>query len=163
MAENSTLTIRIAEDTKTELEAASVAAGQSMTDYIIMSVRRRMAAACPTCGRDGGATVMQPPGLGPAFTAWFEGLRGTRKIALATSEPYGLRVYVGKASPNGLRDSHVEMEINVDGAYFTAHVARAHIVMWAADAEAEGFARNLLWWAYAPAAPMMHGARAGRR
>jgi len=53
MPDSPTLTIRIPVEDKNRLEQAAKQAGQSITDYVLRSIRRRMATACPACGRDG--------------------------------------------------------------------------------------------------------------
>ncbi|MBN2559488.1 MAG: DUF1778 domain-containing protein [Phycisphaerae bacterium] len=148
MPEASTLTIRIDSDLKEELEAAAKAADQSVTEFVVRSVKERMAGSCPACGRDGGGRTTLSPGLTSTFADWVTGLRASCKVAIATAGPEGHRVFVGTTGPNGLHDSHLDLEVRAGPYCVDLKVARSSIVMWARDQEADKLHRSLVPFDY---------------
>ena len=69
MGEMTTLTIRIDEDLKREIERAATAETRSVTDYMIRAALARLTPQCLTCGRS-DQSVALPPGLSPAMDAF---------------------------------------------------------------------------------------------
>ena len=66
MGEMTTLTIRIDEDLKREIERAATAETRNVTDFMIRAALARLAPQCPTCGRS-DQPGFQPPGLSTAM------------------------------------------------------------------------------------------------
>src|SRR6185503_6288558 len=66
MGDMTTLTIRIDEDLKREIERAATAETRNVTDFMIRAAMARLAPQCPACGRS-DQPGFQPPGLSPAM------------------------------------------------------------------------------------------------
>lgn len=134
MAESATLTIRISEQIKKELEKAADAATQSVTDYVLRSIQLRMAGACKACGRDAGAVVMQPPAMTEAFDEWCAQHVDAEPCLFATIEPqFGPRFYCGTFQRRDVKRSHVPMTLGgvMGGREMPAVIPRHFVVMWA--------------------------------
>jgi biotin synthase-related radical SAM superfamily protein len=100
MAETSTttLTIRIDEKLKADLEQAAKAADQSVTDYVLRAVKARMAPQCPSCGR---SEQFVSPAMSQAFTDFLAMLKKQHvQISITVQEGGERRVYTGELAYN---------------------------------------------------------------
>ena len=92
MGEMTTLTIRIDEDLKREIERAATAETRNVTDFMIRAALARLAPQCPACGRSDQPGFL-PPGLSPAMDDYlrrYKEQQSSPPITITTLE-YGTR------------------------------------------------------------------------
>lgn len=97
MAPSTTLTIRIDEELKRDIEQAAQAEGRGMTDFLIRAAKVRMASQCPTCGRSDMPGSL-PASFTPAFDTFLAEAKDrwpTVPVLLWTVHPAGAIVYRG--------------------------------------------------------------------
>lgn len=85
MGEMTTLTIRIDEDLKREIERAATAETRNVTDFMIRAALARLAPQCLTCGRS-DQPGFQPPGLSPAMDDYLRRQTGDAFSTITTLE-----------------------------------------------------------------------------
>lgn len=144
MGESPTLTIRLDEATKKRLENEAKRSDQTVTEYVTRAMKMRWEGACPTCGRDMGSAVVQPPGMTAAFTAWTEQQTSRRDespfVVLVTNEPMGNRVYAGTFYKEGIHSSYITLSVqrpeNIKDPVFIP-VMRQYIIAWHSQDTAE--------------------------
>src|SRR5215467_4299235 len=83
MGEMTTLTIRIDEDLKKEIERAATAETRNVTDFMIRAALARLAPQCLKCGRS-DQPGFQPPGLSPAMDEYLRQYKEQQKSAPVT-------------------------------------------------------------------------------
>jgi len=147
---DSNLTLRMSDELRARLEGASHQAHQTLSDFVIDAVTRRIDGACPNCGRDAGGTVIQSPGMSESFAAWLRSQSpSSHPVSIATHEPAGPRVYTGRFMADGIHDSYLSLRPEEPGQPLRnppdyVPIPRAYIIMWESNAPAEAL-RSRLW------------------
>lgn len=156
MAETN-LTLRIPDELKASLVAASNRAYQTQSDFVLAAITHRINGACSACGRDGGAVLTQSPGMSERFEQWLRAMAPAGEqsppVLIATQEPSGARVYTGRFTDAGIHDSYISLRPEEPGVTPTTSpdfipIPRAYVVMWAASAPAEVLRTRLRNWGY---------------
>ena len=145
MGETTTLTIRIDETLKAELEQAAKAADQSVTDYVVRAVKLRMAPQCPQCGR-----TEQPVG-GAAFSQQYLDFISRAKaehfaFTVTVLEGTERRAYWGQLRYNVPQNEGM-LVMMIKSAQVP--IPRSLVTGWAEDDSEGGYFQRLLGLGYA--------------
>lgn len=100
MGETTTLTIRIDEDLKKQLEQAATADDRSVTEFVVRAVKARIAPQCSQCGRSEQPVLSV--GLSPQFDAFLDAKKkqkGAWWMTVTILEGNERRVYWGRVNP----------------------------------------------------------------
>ncbi len=144
MATSTTLTIRIDEDLKREIEQAAQADDRNMTDFLVRAAKVRMAAQSLTHGRPDVLGTL-PAGFTPQFDAFILEARdkwAQVQILLMTADPAGATVYRGRLkADNEWRDRRGFVVLNAEDSFdiftLTIPVPRGLVVGWSFDQDSE--------------------------
>jgi hypothetical protein len=148
------LTLRMSDELRARLEAASHQSFQTLSDFVIDSVTRRISGACRTCGRDAAGIAMQSPGMSESFATWLKSQSpSSHPVSIATHEPSGPRVYTGRFMAAGVHDSYLslrpeEPDHPLRNPPDYVPIPRAYIVMWESNEPAEALRARLRNWGY---------------
>lgn len=141
MPETSTLTIRIDQNLKHALEEAAAAEDRNVTDFVIRSVKARMAPQCPTCGRS-DAPASLPAGLTPAMDAFLKEAQepNSRRVpvVLTTLEAGQPRAYHGIIQFWN-EDNLGAIVLQLSGSGVHLPVPRGLITGWSFDLQKEKY------------------------
>jgi hypothetical protein len=151
---DSNLTLRMSEELRARLEAARHQSHQTLSDFVIDAVTRRIDGACHSCGRDAGGTLIQSPGMSDSFAAWLRSQSpSSQLVSIATHEPAGPRVYTGRFTDDGIHDSYLSLRPEERGRQLGnpsdfIPIPRMYITMWESNASAEALRARLRNWGY---------------
>jgi hypothetical protein len=153
MAEGTTLTIRIDESLKKELEEAARTADRSVTEFVVRAIKQQLAHECMHCGRSDRPVSI---GVSPAYVDFFRTLHADQNLRLVTVTAEGLepRVYWGRLeklrSWDIEKDGLLRLLIAADAARhheYAATIPRGVISGWREDPKGDLY-QNLIRLGY---------------
>lgn len=148
MGSSTTITIRLDEDLKREIEKAAQADDRNMTDFLLRAAKARMASQCASCGRSDTPSAL-PPGFTPAFDAFLAEIRDKwprTPILLMTAGAGQAIVHRGLLKlRNEYEDARGFVVLWVEGIYrdmpLTVPVPRGTIIGWSFDQDGGQYER----------------------
>ena len=147
MGETTTLTIRIDEDLKADLERAARAGDQSVTDYVIRAVKARMLPECGTCGRSSEHFV--GAGLTPAFRTFLATWKKEKtQNTVTVLEGSERRAYTGNLHNVDQGDGMIFMTVKGGQSAVLVPIPIAIITGWTQEIREDDCFRALLALGY---------------
>lgn len=143
LSESVTLTIRISDELKADLESAARSADQSVTDYVTRSVKQRMVGQCSVCGR----SDVLGTAFGIAFTDFIKNDGDTHRhfipVIISTIEGGDRRVFRGRILAHQPQDEGMLFLVITDDRIgrqqLETAIPRGLIVGWAHDQDGKHF------------------------